>query len=713
MKNILVTIGRMLKTTSAALIVLLFVYSKAGAQTNIGGIINIYTPVTAITNSCGCPTTNCATITVTSAAGFAANDVVLLIQMKGARADSSNTPTHGDILNLYDAGNYEFDTINSIAGNVITIKIPLKNTYFTNSTPTDSARVQLIRVPVYSGNVNVTSTLTPQAWNGSTGGVLVFWLTGTLTLQANISADGMGFNPPVHVTLPVACDLDTAFYYQSTIWNHASCTSCGYSYDDATTRRVGQASYGGCGTTCYTNRMNSNDNKSAAFRGEGIVANTFMKTFANSNVAYFTKGKGHWGNGGGGGGNHNAGGAGGGNYGGGGWGGKMYNVSSTDCPTAGFPSRQAYGGVALTPTATKVFLGGSGGEGHDNGGQGSTGTTGGGIIMIKAANIANSASYTISANGTDQTIMGTNDGNGGGGAGGSILLDVSGSYTNAVTISAKGGYGGSQNQSSCHGTGGGGGGGLIWFSTSGGSVPANVTTNVAGGAPGSNVNPSFNCGTATWGATAGNAGGVLTGLASGASVFLNINDCSTALPVELVSFNAAVLKDNILLDWATASEVNNNYFIVQRRTEVDSMRDYLRLPGAGNSTVTRNYSITDYQPFNGISYYRLVQVDFNGHHSYFDWVKVSWHPQHSMLISPVPFHSGLLRVELPVRPRYLCRLSICDIKGRIIYEEKMQPELFASEATLSNINFPANGIYMLTAEIDGMVYHDKISVNLE
>src|ERR1041385_4876787 len=176
------------------------------AQTNIGGVINTYAKVTALPGNCSCPSTNCASATVVSAAGFAANDFVMLLQMKGARADSSNTSSHGNILNLYDAGNYEFDTIASVSGSTITFKVPLKQTYFTNATYADSAYVQLIKVPVYTGNVNVTSTLTPQSWNASTGtgGVLAFVVNGTLTLQANISADGMGFQPAPHTQVSVS-----------------------------------------------------------------------------------------------------------------------------------------------------------------------------------------------------------------------------------------------------------------------------------------------------------------------------------------------------------------------------------------------------------------------------------------------------------------------------------------------------------------------------
>src|SRR5258706_10671791 len=105
-----------MRKLTTAIILISTLCLSAVAQTNISGIINTYVKVTAYSNGCTCPSTNCATVTVTSSTGYAANDLVMIIQMKGARADSSNSASHGNILNLYDAGNYEFDTIASIAG---------------------------------------------------------------------------------------------------------------------------------------------------------------------------------------------------------------------------------------------------------------------------------------------------------------------------------------------------------------------------------------------------------------------------------------------------------------------------------------------------------------------------------------------------------------------------------------------------------------------
>jgi hypothetical protein len=99
--------------------------------------------------------------------------------------------------------------------------------------------------------------------------------------------------------------------------------------------------------------MSSLDYKEAGYRGEGISANTFKKTFSNGNVALFDVGKGHWANGGGGGGNHNAGGGGGGNYGTGGWGGNAFNVigGGSGCTAGTLGVRRGYGGAPLVAKA--------------------------------------------------------------------------------------------------------------------------------------------------------------------------------------------------------------------------------------------------------------------------------------------------------------------------------------------------------------------------
>ena len=84
-------------------------------STNIGGIINTYTPVVG-----WLPCEN--KLTVEDATTFNAGDTVLLIQMKGAVIDSTNTAAFGTITDYRNAGNYEINYVKSKSGNVIELK---------------------------------------------------------------------------------------------------------------------------------------------------------------------------------------------------------------------------------------------------------------------------------------------------------------------------------------------------------------------------------------------------------------------------------------------------------------------------------------------------------------------------------------------------------------------------------------------------------------
>jgi subtilisin-like proprotein convertase family protein len=91
-------------------------------------------------------------------------------------------------------------------------------------------------------------------------------------------------------------------------------------------------------------------------------------------------------------------------------------------------------------------------------------------------------------------------------------------------------------------------------------------------------------------------------------------NCGASMPVGLVSFDAtAVNNDWVRLNWKTSSEQNNDYFIAERSLSgVDGWEEVAVVDGAGNSEVALEYTATDITPLNGVSYYRLKQIDFNG-----------------------------------------------------------------------------------------------------
>lgn len=95
------------------------------------------------------------------------------------------------------------------------------------------------------------------------------------------------------------------------------------------------------------------------------------------------------------------------------------------------------------------------------------------------------------------------------------------------------------------------------------------------------------------------------------------------LPVELLSFTAGCDYSGVELAWKTASEHNNSHFNILRSSDLTNWEEISRIQGAGNSTITSNYSYTDAKPLPGISYYMLKQTDFNGDSKKYDPISIS------------------------------------------------------------------------------------------
>jgi len=97
----------------------------------------------------------------------------------------------------------------------------------------------------------------------------------------------------------------------------------------------------------------------------------------------------------------------------------------------------------------------------------------------------------------------------------------------------------------------------------------------------------------------------------------------SVLPIELLSFNVKAENDAVLIQWETASEINNEFFTIQRSDDGKRWENIAFVNGAGNSNRILNYEYIDYSPISGTSYYRLKQTDFDGAYEIFDMLSVT------------------------------------------------------------------------------------------
>jgi PKD repeat protein len=364
------------------------------AQPQISGVVNQYAAISGIDY--------CAVkLTISDGSLFGAGDRVVLLQMKGATMNETNTAGFGNIENLGQAGLFEVNEVLSVNGNDVFLKNVLLHNYNT------LGALQLLTMPVYA-NATVASTLTASPWDGQKGGVLALAVEDTLHMEADLDVSGKGFRGGQLGVVNSNCTFlsnTNGYFYEATNWRGAA-------------------------------------------KGEGVAAL----------IANKEKGRGAQSNGGGGGNDHNTGGGGGSNaFSTGGLGGEQ----DSDTPLGCEGQYPGIGGKLIPNAMGRVFAGGGGGAGHaDDNGAGSSGGSGGGIVII-AGGIIQPNGYRIKTNGSSADFAG-GDGAGGGGGGGTVWLSVEG-IAGDLTVEAKGGNGGSVANSSsrCFGPGGGGGGGTV------------------------------------------------------------------------------------------------------------------------------------------------------------------------------------------------------------------------------------------------------------
>ena len=116
--------------------------------------------------------------------------------------------------------------------------------------------------------------------------------------------------------------------------------------------------------------------------------------------------------------------------------------------------------------------------------------------------------------------------------------------------------------------------------------------------------------------------------------------CPVLLPVSLVHFEVSCLEDKVELNWKTLSELNNDYFTIEKSLDGINYKFVTTLKGAGNSSHSISYSWSDRSQVNSTIYYRLSQTDYNGEMTFIDDKTVSCR-QDKTSVYPNPFKQSL------------------------------------------------------------------------
>ncbi|NND94515.1 MAG: T9SS type A sorting domain-containing protein, partial [Flavobacteriales bacterium] len=203
----------------------------------------------------------------------------------------------------------------------------------------------------------------------------------------------------------------------------------------------------------------------------------------------------------------------------------------------------------------------------------------------------------------------------------------------------------------------------------------------------------------------GNIGSVTSDPVSSFSPFTfgSKSPSTNPLPIELVAFDAILEGGRVIITWTTASEINNDYFTIERSKDGRDWEIVNEVPGAGFSSGLLHYEDIDIMPFSGLSYYRLKQTDFDGSFEYSDIRAVYNGLTESleMKVYPNPTN-GVVNIIADVEN--ISGFTVSTLLGRDVSAEV---DLIESSSSVHRIDLSnlSSGIYILKFETSAVKIH--------
>lgn len=183
------------------------------------------------------------------------------------------------------------------------------------------------------------------------------------------------------------------------------------------------------------------------------------------------------------------------------------------------------------------------------------------------------------------------------------------------------------------------------------------------------------------------------------------------LPISLLEFYASEQEEEVLLEWATVSEINNDFFSIERSANGKNFETILEIEGAGTSNEKIEYRARDHSPLPGISYYRLKQTDFDGNFSHSKIVAINFSDKNKVSIWPNPAHNTIyLPINISQNTDYLSvyEVTIKNAKGQLVCSEEFTTTSNVRAIDISHLD---NGVYFLSQISKSGVAHTKFIKN--
>lgn len=188
----------------------------------------------------------------------------------------------------------------------------------------------------------------------------------------------------------------------------------------------------------------------------------------------------------------------------------------------------------------------------------------------------------------------------------------------------------------------------------------------------------------------------------------------SVLPVTWLYFRGQQQANNVLLNWATGSEINTDYFAVERSFNGHDFEDIGKINAAGNSGVSHTYQYLDINAMklkSNIIYYRLRQVDNDGKYVHSDIISfvIRNNEQEYVKVYPNPFSQQITIITKTIQAAETSdRLELYSINGVLLYRRTLSDRLNNMPIVLNDLPALANGTYLLKTYLNGKTNTVKI-----
>ena len=177
----------------------------------------------------------------------------------------------------------------------------------------------------------------------------------------------------------------------------------------------------------------------------------------------------------------------------------------------------------------------------------------------------------------------------------------------------------------------------------------------------------------------------------------SIDATNSPLPIELLDFTAKLTASSIELNWSTASELNNDFFTIERASDVEKFEEVTTIKGQGTINTKTKYTAVDDSPLAGKSYYRLKQTDFDGKFTYSELRKVeNTDIKTQFRIYPNPVVGNKFNFELSgADPDAEVPVRIVTLQGVTVFERSYKSDKSGRIKTTVELSQISSGMYVV------------------